>query len=650
MGKTAVTRITQGKRLGCQKYIQGETQSRNSPAASIGGRIFQSSVNSKLLSSGKGISYREFLSLIGLEVEEGKNLPPINSPRVLSSLEERKKQLREKLTNMQKGLYDRGTYRIYLVHPEEDRDIPVEVDLTLISDKFDQKKTTGYFDLVYLEWKDEELYIGGGEVKLASKPQVYHYDQLVLYLLNLKKSIENYNSSLKISNRLELFLPDFNGNFRIQFEERNIERTFRAIAEEINSTLDYGDCPVSSECTICDEFKNCARRAVEENRIVAFKSLGRLREEFYRSGIKTLSDLNNIEGDESTEELLNDVFIDKKLFEAERELVKKYGFWKWDFVSLPIVKRYRQRVSPIFHIPETFVSVFVMPSQKFLNDCSFFSLSFITSNPDKIKGVINSALRKSLRRQELISELSKELEAVPFGRIEEKKYYSINISVFRSSEKVHLWTVLKEFFYRLLTGYKPNDKDGSLSRKLYIGYVSDSTFQTLTRILRRAVINDPNPNKYLERMASYLSTKDDETTSNFFRGEVGILLRRLSYVYVTNEPFVFGYPSLLSIHELLRKENPDFPDFEKFYSVELILGKGEAFNRKSLRKLSLSLVYECLASEISVVDKIKMAKKGFYYSKEDAINARDEQLLYFPLLTFLSLSAALADFIEGGEK
>ena len=632
-----VTKISQGKAIGCKKYLMGKVEGRTNRSKQLGGDIFQQTVNSILYKNGKGVNYLDFLYFLGIH-----NEVEVNSAEFLQNLLDKKNEIFERYLNKEGK-------KLYLFQnttgKNSKKGIPIAIDISELIPEL-QQKTTGYFDLVYLERKGKDLVIGGAEVKLAVKPQEYHYDQLIIYLYFLEKKIKGLNiEGIRVSTKKELFLPSpskRNDYIVLTSESSSLEKGFEVIKEKIEELRNYKFPPVSSDCLICRNLENCTKKAVTNNAIVAYKTLNNKRKELYTEGCEVISDVHsklNYLWDELQ------IIPDKHAYLVEKELIENYGFWNYEKGTYPVVKRYRKNVKVVLHPYKTFLSIYALPSTRDIYDSIAFSITVITSEPKKVKPVLEKIIRAKIEGIKLESSNEKD---------KKENYYAFTISAFKVRESYNLSNLLKDLLISIFNLYRPRaDEKGILQneRNLYIGFVDENSKETTKRIFERFLfkVTSPKAINWIEKVFAGLGLKDKNIMYYYFRGSGSIITNIISGVFMTNEPFIFGYPSIAAVCKTLLKKNHVLRDNTVPYTL---IFTGENLNPEVEYFpifFSSDFFYKTVANKVSLVDDIKLEESGVLRTGRDEFNeifgadAEGIPFSYFPALTFLT---ALILFLE----
>jgi len=632
-----VTKISQGKAIGCKKYLMGEVEGRANRSKQLGGDIFQQTVNSLLCKDGKGYNYLDFLRFLGIydEVE-------VNSIEFLEALLDKKDKIFESYLN------EEGK-KIYLFQnttgTNSRKGIPIAVDISELIPEV-QQKTTGYFDLLYLERKGKDLVIGGAEVKLATKPQEYHYDQLTTYLYFLDKKIRNLNiEGIRVSTKRELFLPspsERSNYIALTTELSSLEKGFEVIRKKVEELRRYRIPPVSSDCLICRNLEKCIEETLTNNAVVAYKTLNSKRKDLYIEGCEVVSDVHS-KLDYLWDEL--QIIPDKYAYLAEKELIENYDFWNYEKGTYPVVKKYRRNVKTVLHPYKTFLSIYALPSTRDVYDSIAFSITVITSEPKKVKPALERIIEAKVEGIKLGS---------PNEEEEKGNYYAFTVSAFKVKESFNLSALFKDLLISIFNLYRPRaDEKGILQneRNLYIGFVDKNSKETTKRIFERFLfkVTSPKAINWIEKVFAGLGLKDKNIMHYYFRGSGSIITNIISGVFMTNEPFIFGYPSIAAVCKTLLKENPELNDNEVPYTL---IFAGENLNPEVERFpvfFSSDFFYKTVANKVSLVDDIKLEESGVLRTGRDEFNeifgadAEGLPFSYFPALTFLT---ALILFLE----
>ncbi len=638
LDNVSVTQIAQGKEIGCRKYVLGRVRQRSSYVASWGGDLFQKTVNSVLVDRGVAVKYRDFLEELGIEVK--KELPPINSPEVLQTIYKNREQLKKRISEI-------AGKKLYLYPDIEigggEKGIPVKVTLSKLMSILPHEEKVGYFDLVYLAIEKEKLVFGGGEIKLAEKPRFYHYDQLIIYLYFLLMEIKHLNLSLDVSRELELFLPDpksRKGFISIRSELSDLEESFEIIREKLEKINSYAHLPVSEECLICGHLDECVKEAIRDHVVSAYKTLRSKRESLFEEGCETADKV-----DKRKKELWEELQLipDIVAYERERTLVKEKGFWdrwrsgEWD---LPEVVRYREKVKSVLHPFRTFLSIFAMPSAMDIFDVLLYAVSVITLEPEKVK--------KALEKEGI------NVEFVRLGKLAGNDYYAISFAAYKASRGADVSRIFRSSLASLLRLYSPrSDEKGHIKSEtgLFIGFVDRGSWKVTERNFERSLLDMSSGFPRLEKIFAGLNLRDDNTLYYYYRGSGTIVTELLPLIYMTNEPFIFGYPSLIALYLKVVSESKNFSFDPR--KVPCTLLKIEEKNRLSkypgspveidYTRLTLNRVFRSVASPVAIVDHIKLEEAGFLKSGEGYVRSAGYPLEYFPLLAFLTVFNIFAD-------
>jgi len=402
------------------------------------------------------------------------------------------------------------------------------------------------------------------------------------------------------------------------------------IKEKIEELSNYKIHPVSKDCLICRNYTKCIEEAIKSDAIVAYKTLNSKRKELYAERCEVAQDVD-LKLNYLWEEL--QIIPDKRAYLTERELVEKKGFWNYKEGSYPVVERYRKKSKIILYPYKTFLSIYAMPSTRDVYDSLAFSVTVLTLEPNRIKPVLKSILGN--------------VEGIKVGEFGGKEYYAFTISAFKVKESFDLSNLLKDLLVGIFSLYRPRSDEKSMfqnERNLYVGFVDESSKETTKRVFERFLfrIKSPKAISWIEKVFAGIGLKDKNIMHYYYRGSGSIITYLISMAFMTNEPFLFGYPSIAAVCKFLLGENSEFDKDKIPYTLVFAGGDLKPDINYFPAFFSSGFFYQTVASEISLVDDIKLEEAGVLRMGRDEFNeifvADDEGVpfSYFPALTFLT--------------
>lgn len=655
------TRLVQAKNIGCKEFINPTIKTRDIDLKTKAGNKFQNDVVKDLEKNNRAISYEKLLEIINckdLIIEENGIFyyPPINKTEVLSALKEHRKEIFNLIDNL-------GKDEIYISLPAEKKGIPVlvnmsdfglyslddtnseyeidpdlkdtEKNLSKYKDKEDE--SINFLDLIYLKKiNNSTLGIGGVEVKLSSKPHAEHYDQVTVYMYSIENKIkENSIKELKVLESVRLILTSMSSVYSvIEHKITSFEKAYKQIVEKTEQIKKFTNHPISSACFVCSNMDTCFDEAINKKTVSAFKSLPNVVDFFEEKAEMASTVKENQELFEKELQLIPDPIF----FDEEYKIVEEKGFWQ-DYLSLPDVKKYRHRVSIFNRNTEAIMSIFAYPSMEDIFSLLTVSISFYTKNKEKLKGI----------KENIESFMKKEYEAQPLREIQLKidalgEYEGFTIVLSKGEMNGKIDFTFIKIVEKILKEYKAR-RDGKglfkWDRQLFVAYLDTDSKEIIKRVLEKYLITTKNISWTidLEKIFAALELKDKNIQRYYYNKSGSNSSDLIQGIFVTNEPFLFSYPSLLAVNNFIDNEKKEErKDSINYNLISILKGKYDFLTYETSLKLNIKSLYERFSSRISLIDPYKLEKNGICTKDCDCIDYRSVQMnkMYFDYLALLS--------------